>query len=173
MTERSWAWFSVILTSITMACCPNSVPIFRFGWGEGRKSCSTPHPIAAALPTWVSDDDEDATPEGELFLFSTTAGKRPVSGWSKAKARLDELAVKHLRKARKEPEATLPPFVVHDFRRTCETRLARLGFNQEVRDAVLGHAKPGLQRTYNKHDYLDEKRAALEAYGAHIMGVLK
>lgn len=129
--------------------------------------------FAAGLPTWVNDDDEDATPDGELFLFSTTAGKRPVSGWSKAKARLDELALKHLRKARKDPEATLAPFVVHDFRRTCETRLARLGFNQEVRDAVLGHAKPGLQRTYNKHDYLDEKRAALEAYGAHIMGVLK
>ncbi len=129
--------------------------------------------FAAGLPTWVSDDDDDATPDGELFLFSTTAGKRPVSGWSKAKARLDELALKHLRKARKDPEATLPPFVVHDFRRTCETRLARLGFNQEVRDAVLGHAKPGLQRTYNKHDYLDEKRAALEAYGAHIMGLLK
>jgi hypothetical protein len=27
---------------------------------------------------------------------------------------------------------------------------------------------PGLQRTYNKHDYLDEKRAALEAYGRVI-----
>ena len=44
---------------------------------------------------------------------------------------------------------------------TCETRLANLGFNQDVRDAVLGHAKPGLQKTYNKHDYLEEKRAAL------------
>ena len=129
--------------------------------------------IAASLPTWVSDDDEDATPDGELFLFSTTAGKRPVSGWSKAKARLDELAQKHLRKQRKDPEATIAPFVVHDFRRTCETRLARLGFNQEVRDSVLGHAKAGLQRTYNKYDYLDEKRAALEAYGAHIKGLLK
>lgn len=129
--------------------------------------------IAATLPTWVSDDDKDSPPDGELFLFSTTAGKRPVSGWSKAKLRLDELAEKHLRKQRKDPEATIAPFVVHDFRRTCETRLARLGFNQEVRDAVLGHAKAGLQRTYNKYDYFDEKRAALEAYGTHIMGLVK
>lgn len=145
-----------------------SIPMERF---KSRRGHVVPlvgpaWDIAAALPTWVNDDDEDATPDGELFLFSTTAGKRPVSGWSKAKARLDELALKHLRKARKDQEATLAPFVVHDFRRTCETRLARLGFNQEVRDAVLGHAKPGLQRTYNKHDYLDEKRAALEAFGA-------
>ncbi len=129
--------------------------------------------IASGLPTWVDDDDEDAIPDGELFLFSTTAGKRPVSGWSKAKVRLDELAQKHLREQRNDPDAALAPFVVHDFRRTCETRLARLGFNQEVRDAVLGHAKPGLQRTYNKYDYLDEKRAALEAYGAHIAGLIE
>jgi hypothetical protein len=40
-----------------------------------------------------------------------------------------------------------------------------------VRDAVLGHAKPGLQRTYNKHDYLEEKRRALKAYGEHLIMV--
>ena len=55
---------------------------------------------------------------------------------------------------------------------TCETRLADLGINQEARDAVLGHAKPGLQKTYNKHDYADEKREALATYAAHIMGVV-
>jgi integrase len=150
-----------------------SIPLERFKSRRGHvvPLVGTAWDIAAALPTWVADDD--ATPDGELFLFSTTGGKRPVSGWSKAKARLDELALKHLRKARKDPEATLSPFVIHDFRRTCETRLARLGFNQEVRDAVLGHAKAGLQRTYNKYDYLAEKRAALDAYGAHIMGLLK
>ncbi len=55
---------------------------------------------------------------------------------------------------------------------TCETRLAQLGFSQDVRDAVLGHAKPGLQRTYNKYDYMDEKREALEAYAQHIMEIV-
>ncbi|MFC3440130.1 hypothetical protein ACFOKF_02780 [Sphingobium rhizovicinum] len=47
----------------------------------------------------------------------------------------------------------LTSYRVHDFRVTCETRLADLGFNQDVRGAVLGHAKPGLQKTYNKHEY--------------------
>ena len=37
---------------------------------------------------------------------------------------------------------------------------------------MLGHAKVGLQRTYNKHDYADEKRQALEAYAKHVMGVV-
>lgn len=67
----------------------------------------------------------------------------------------------------------LTSYRVHDFRVTCETRLADLGFNQDVRGAVLGHAKPGLQKTYNKHEYLEEKREAMATYGAHILGIVK
>lgn len=54
----------------------------------------------------------------------------------------------------------------------CESRLADLGFNQDVRDAVLGHAKIGIQRTYNKYDYADEKRTALDAYATHLVGLV-
>jgi integrase len=103
--------------------------------------------------------------------LSTRDGKVPVSGFSKAKARLDAAALKAMKKA--DPDAVLADYRVHDFRVTCETRLAHLGFNQDVRDAVLGHAKPGLQKTYNKHGYLEEKRAALDAYAAHLMEVVK
>jgi integrase len=103
------------------------------------------------LPAWAGND---------YFILTTTAGERPVSGFSRAKARLDKAAGK------------LPYFRIHDFRVTCETRLASLGFNQEVRDAVLGHAKPGLQKTYNKFGYQAEKRAALDAYAEHIMKIV-
>ena len=64
------------------------------------------------------------------------------------------------------------PYRVHDFRVTCETRLATLGYNQDVRDAVLGHAKPGLQKTYNKYDYFEEKRSALAHYAKHVKEVV-
>ncbi len=73
---------------------------------------------------------------------------------------------------RDDPEAALARYRIHDLRVTCETRLADLGATREVRDAVLGHAKPGLQRTYNKHDYMNEKRAALNAYAEHVLGVV-
>jgi integrase len=114
--------------------------------------------IVAGLPEFSGDHH---------YLFSTRAGRVPVQGFSKAKARLDALAL-----AAMKPEAVLADYRVHDLRVTCETRLATLGLNREVRDAVLGHAKPGLQRTYNKYDYMEEKREALTAYGAHIMGVV-
>ena len=115
-------------------------------------------PISAAgwaifegLPVWQGND---------YYLFSSSYGERAVSSFSQGKARLDAALTK------------VAPFRVHDFRVTCETRLAKLGFNQETRDAVAGHAKAGLQKTYNKYGYLDEKRAALDAYAAHIMAVV-
>jgi hypothetical protein len=95
----------------------------------------------------------------------------PVSGFSKAKLRLDEATLKGMKAD--DLEAKLIYYRVHDFRVTCETRLAHLGFNQEIRDAVLGHAKPGLQKTYNKHGYYEEKKTALTEYSAHILKVVK
>jgi integrase len=102
------------------------------------------------------------------FLFSSREGRVPVSGFSKAKAKVDNEASATL----KLEGHSLASYRIHDFRVTCETRLATLGFNQDIRDAVLGHAKRGLQRTYNKYDYHDEKQTALEAYGAHITNVV-
>lgn len=118
--------------------------------------------ILGKTPTYNSPSD---------YVFSSREGRVPVSGFSKAKAAVDAGAIAIL-----NPPGSaqpLPGYRIHDFRVTCETRLATLGFNQDVRDAVLGHAKQGLQRTYNKYDYHDEKRTALAAYAAHIADVVK
>ncbi len=83
----------------------------------------------------------------------------PIASFDQAKKRLDKLA-------------PIAPYRFHDFRVTCETRLAALGVTLEHRDAVLGHARPGLQKIYNKHDYFDEKARALDAYATHLMEVV-
>jgi len=119
--------------------------------------------IFEAMPSWSGKD---------YFLFSTRGGKVAVSGYSKAKSTLDANALIELRKATGDEASTIPRYRVHDLRVTCETRLADLGFGQEARDAVLGHAKIGLQRTYNKHDYLEQKREALTAYASHLRQIV-
>lgn len=116
------------------------------------------------LPVWTGAND--------YFVFSSRHGRVPVAGFSQGKRALDDLAQEYLRKQLSKPDAVLQHYRIHDFRVTCETRLAHLGFNQEIRDAVLGHAKPGLQKTYNKHDYLEEKRRALQAYAEHLLGIV-
>ncbi|MCR6699714.1 MAG: tyrosine-type recombinase/integrase [Dokdonella sp.] len=56
------------------------------------------------------------------------------------------------------------PFTVGDLRRTVETRLAAAGVSLDVRAQLQSHGLGGIQaRHYDRHDYLMEKRAALEA----------
>ncbi len=149
--------------------CPKrkvlEIPKARY---KGRRE----HVVPLAPEAWAIYEKMPKWNRLDPYLFSTQAGEAPISGFSKAKTYLDEFATEELRKSLGDPMAKLDNYRIHDFRVTCESRLADLGFNQDVRDAVLGHAKVGLQRTYNKHDYAEEKRRALEAYAKHVMGVV-
>lgn len=64
------------------------------------------------------------------------------------------------------------PFTPHDLRRTVSTHLSRLGFSDEVSDAVLNHAKRGVVRTYNRHSYDPEKKQAMEAWEAELLRIV-
>ncbi|OLB14681.1 MAG: hypothetical protein AUH10_03575 [Gammaproteobacteria bacterium 13_2_20CM_66_19] len=58
----------------------------------------------------------------------------------------------------------LPPFTLHDLRRTARTQLAALGIRREVAERCLGHAIRGVEGTYDRHDYFKERRLALEQW---------
>ncbi len=97
------------------------------------------------------------------FVFSTT-GKTPVSGFSKAKRRLDELMKADL-------ENRFLPWRAHDIRRTLATGLQRLGVRFEVTEAVLNHvsgARSGVAGVYQRYDWAIEKRAALDSWARHL-----
>ena len=56
-------------------------------------------------------------------------------------------------------------FQLRDVRRTCETMFAKMGVSKDIRAQVLSHGLSGVQdRHYDQHGYMDEKRAALEAW---------
>ena len=62
-------------------------------------------------------------------------------------------------------------FTPGDLRRTVETRLAALGVGLEVRAQLQSHGLGGVQaRHYDRHDYLSEKRAALETLHRLLTG---
>ena len=136
---------------------------------RGRHKSRREHVVPLAAPAWDLLASLPVWPGNDYYLFSTRGGCAPVSGFSKGKARLDKAVLDTLRASC--PDAALTAYRVHDLRVTCETRMAALGIPLEVRDAVLGHARPGLQRTYNKHDYLDAKRGALKLYAEHVLEV--
>ena len=55
----------------------------------------------------------------------------------------------------------VPNFTVHDMRRTARTHLEALGVNPIVAERCLNHRIKGVEGTYNRHQYLEERRAAL------------
>ena len=115
----------------------------------------------------------DAIAGGERWprkglIFSTT-GKTPVSGFSRAKRQIDRKVLAMLADA--DDERTVAPWRYHDLRRTLATGLQRLGVRFEVTEAVLNHisgSKGGVAGIYQRHDWKEEKRAALEAWSAHV-----
>jgi integrase len=97
-------------------------------------------------------------------LVFTTTGLTPVSGFSKAKRRLDELMQEEL-------DDHFVDWRAHDIRRTVATGLQRLGTRFEVTEAVLNHvsgSKSGVAGVYQRYDWAAEKRAALDAWSDHV-----
>jgi integrase len=62
-------------------------------------------------------------------------------------------------------------FTLHDLRRTMRTHLAALGVRSEVAERCLGHKLRDVEGTYNTHDYLNERRAALEKWTAVLLEI--
>ena len=82
-----------------------------------------------------------------------------MCGFSKAKRRLDKLC-------------GVTAWVFHDLRRTTATKLAELGIPPHVTEKILNHA--GAETTgpvgkiYQRYNYLEERRAALELWAATL-----
>jgi integrase len=125
-----------------------------------RTKNGEPHLIPLSLPAMTMLERVpriDRSP----FVF-TRNGSKPIVGWGAAKRRLDALAQIH-------------PWRIHDLRRTTATGLQKLKTPLQVTEAILGHtsgSRAGVIGIYQRHDYADEKRAALEAWGAHVTNLV-
>ncbi len=115
--------------------------------------------------------------EGLVF---TTTGDTPVSGHSRGKARLDD-AIEDIREGEAvaaglaTPIDELPPWRVHDLRRTAATGMARLGHPPHVIEAVLNHSsgsRGGLVAVYQHYEHRPERRKALLNWAAHVQSLV-
>ena len=129
--------------------------------------------VRALLP----DHENKRSVNGGLLLPGGVG--TPFAGWSKAKRALDkailEARVEATAKAATR-DAPLIPWSIHDLRRTVATGLQRLGVRLEVTEAVLNHisgSRSGIAGVYQRHDWAAEKRAALDAWAAHVAAIVK
>jgi integrase len=73
-----------------------------------------------------------------------------------------------------EGELERGPFAMRDLRRTAETHMAALGISSDVRAQIQSHGLGGIQaRHYDRHDYMPEKRAALQLWVRRLKGAEK
>jgi integrase len=106
------------------------------------------------------------------FVFGEGGGA--FSGFSAAKERLVETITERRQKVDKKAKP-MPDWTLHDLRRTGATRMADLGIQPHVIEAILNHVsghKSGVAGIYNRSTYAKEKRAALDLWGAHIAALL-
>jgi integrase len=123
---------------------------------------------------------DDLPKIGTRFLL-TTNGERPVSGFSKAKERLDKHMLDLLRAelaatGMDAEAAAIDGWILHDLRRTAATGMAKLNILPHVVDKILNHVSGtirGVAAIYNRHEYTEERKAALEAWSHYVESLVR
>lgn len=106
----------------------------------------------------------EARPRRGDFVFGRNHD-RPFTGWSVSKAELDQRL-----------GAKVEHWTHHDLRRSAATKMAELGVQPDVIEAVLNHVsghKHGVAGIYNRASYENQKQHALTAWADHLLAIVK
>jgi integrase len=94
----------------------------------------------------------------------TTNGRTAISGFSRAKLRLDRVSGVGL--------TDRDEWRLHDLRRSAATHMAEMGIAPHVVDRLLNHVSGsirGVAAVYNRHSNIDERRRALEGWALRLV----
>lgn len=152
ITSLRWEWIDQAKRTITL---PAAIT-------KNNRTHTLPYGQAVA-------DLVAVTPFREGYLFPASRdhvrGKPTTTfnAWPKSKVAFDELL------------ENVAPWTLHDLRRTFATNLAKLGTAPHVVEKLLNHASgtiSGVAAIYNQFQYMDEMRAAIEAWDARLASLM-
>jgi integrase len=108
------------------------------------------------------------TPKGSPWIL--TSPKHPTSPVERTTlpATLFDIAKKGLLPTPDGRGSWVRP---HDLRRTFRTNITRLT-SSAIAERCLNHVLPSMEAVYNQHDYLGERREALEKWEAELMKIV-
>lgn len=98
--------------------------------------------------------------KGNPYVFAG-GGKLPISNLGRDKAALDKRV------------PTDEPWTIHDLRRTAKSLMARAGIRPDISERTLGHVIGGVEGTYDRHGYDDEKADALKKLAGLVDLIIK
>ena len=116
------------------------------------------HIVHLSEPAWALID-------GRLnggYVFATSRGNH-FQTFGKTKRDLDKLC-------------GIRGWRLHDLRRTIVSGMARLGMPPHVADKILNHqsgAISGVAAVYQRHDFLAERKDALDRWGTHVSQIIQ
>ena len=140
--------------------------VAKLGWEEldlGQRVWTIPkHRTKNAKPHLVHLSDESMAVLRRIekhgpHVFAGHASN-PFQHFASAKRKLDELS-------------GVTGWRLHDLRRTCVSGMARLGVAPHVADKILNHQSgtiSGVAAVYQRHQFLSERKDALERWGTHV-----
>jgi integrase len=101
--------------------------------------------------------------KGNPYVFGVehNGEHKPLNSFSQRKGELEELMPHKIR-----------PWTLHDLRRTARTRLEDIGVDDQTGEVVLGHALPGVKRTYIRSNFKEKRADALLRLSQHITHVV-
>lgn len=138
-------------------------------WNQGRRNKSAREhvlPLSTLMRTCVEELFEYGKDSQWLVPSNKKCGKdTPMSKVVIAQA---------LRRILGRPEIMeMEPFTPRDLRRTARSYFPALGIRQEVSRKIMNHSLEGIDRVYDRHDYMDEMRDALESFSTYIASIVE
>jgi integrase len=118
------------------------------------------HIIHLSEPAWAAISGYRGEPDA--YVFGTSRGKN-FQAFAKGKHTLDRLC-------------KVSGWRLHDLRRTVVSGMARLGVPPHVADKILNHQSgtiSGVAAVYQRHEFLAERKEALDRWGAHVTQIVE
>jgi len=112
---------------------------------------------------------EQIAGKGYLFSDVDDDSEAPTNKrFSKPMRRLRAIIAERRKRDGRKP---MPHWTFHDLRRTARTLMSRYT-SKDIAERAVGHKMPVIQDTYDRYEYVVEKRAALNALASHISDVI-
>jgi integrase len=155
-----------------------TIPGGKNGRTKNRLAHEVPlSPLALEIIADLPKDDDKPT---DCLFVSGYRGDEPAGAFKDAKKKLDKLIqaarAELLREAGEDPAmaAPMPRWTLHNLRRTARTGFSALPqrFAPEMCERVINHVPGGVRRTYDVHQYREEKREILNAWARRLKQII-
>ena len=158
ITQAKWSHFDVLNKQWTIP-----VELLKTSH-HSRKADPDPHVVPLSpLALEILGQLKSLTGEGAYVLPARADAKKDHSYSDRVLSR----AVRE-----NEDDFGIEHFTPHDLRRTAASFMTKIGVPQLHVEKVLNHSTGDIAEAYERHDYLPEKRAALEKWGEHLTALL-